>query len=245
MAIESFLDPVLGWLLPLPMWLSLLIFAVFMTLVITLVQKYMTDQKEMKRLKEKVKSSQEEMKKYRDEPKKLAKIQQEAMQTNMKYTMKSLKPTLYTILPFLILIAWMSAHYSLAAIPPNTPVMVHVQLEQPGRVTLTSDATVLGNATKATVEKQVYWEVKGPPGNHTLNFTSSGVSVTQDLIIGSTPTQKIVKQGSPFVETQVDYPKATPFGDFSIFGYMPGWLMTYFLYSIVLSIGIRKIMKVY
>ena len=46
-------------------------------------------------------------------------------------------------------------------------------------------------------------------------------------------------------ENEIKYEKFTPFGDFSLFGWKPGWLGTYIILSIILSFVIRKLLKVH
>lgn len=246
MALEAILDPVLGWSLNLPLWLAILILSFLVSLVITVVYRFATDQKEMKRLKEKTKKFQKEMREHRDDPKKLAKIQKEAMSVNMSYMGKSLKPTLYTMIPLLFVFLWMNNAFALEMVAPEEPVVVTAYLEVPDRVTIETSLSVVGELTKETVERQVSWRVSGPAGEHPVAFVSSdGERASHVVVIDGRPHTSVVDQQAPFRRTEVGYVKATPFGDVSLFGYNPGWLFTYILFSIVFSIGLRKLMKIH
>lgn len=246
MVVETLLDPVLGWTLNLPLWVALAILSFAVSLVITVVYRFATDQKEMKRLKEKTKSFQKKMREHRDNPKKLAKIQKEAMQTNMSYMGKSIKPTLYTILPLLLVFAWMNAAFSFAPLVPGEEFSVTVLMQAPDRVMVDTALTVAGVVEKETIESQVSWQLSGSAGEHNVSFISSDGDIASRLVvIGQVPSEPVISHPAPFVESEVSYPKATPFGDFSLFGYQPGWLFTYILFSIVFSISLRKLMKVY
>jgi uncharacterized membrane protein (DUF106 family) len=246
MGVVSLLDPVLGWMLVLPMWFSLLLFSLFMTIVLSLVQKFATDQSEMKYLKEQVKKSQKELKKHKEDPKKMAQVQQQAMQANMRYTMKSMKPTLFTIVPFLFLFAWLSANFAYDLVGEDVFVPVTVRMVEPARLTIETDLVVQGEMTKDTVERQATWQVAGPPGRHLLTLrTEDGQVAHQPLYIGEQPEDVMTRPGGSFDRVEVRYPKATPFGDFSIGNYKPGWLMTYFFFSVALTIIVRRLLKVY
>lgn len=247
MVLDSILDPVLGWVLALPLWLGILILAAILTMITNLVYKYTTDQKEMKRLKEKIKSTQEEMKKHRQDPKKLQKIQKEAMETNMSYTMKSLKPMLYTFLPLILIFGWMNANLAYELVQPGEMVPVHVQMQMPSELTLTGDVLIDGEATKQTIESQANWKISADSlGEHPFTITDQdGNAMQHFLLVGDRP-QEFTKAGeAPFEQLELSYQKNKPFGGFSLFGYQPGWLFTYILFSIVLSISTRKLMKIY
>ncbi len=246
MALETILDPILGWSLNMPLWLAILILSFLISLVITVVYRFATDQKEMKRLKEKTKKFQKEMRSHRDDPKKLAKIQKEAMSVNMTYMGKSLKPTLYTMIPLLFIFLWMNNAFALEMVAPEQPVLVTAYLDVPDRITIETNLSVVGELTKETVERQVSWRVSGPAGEHPVVYISSdGERASHVVVIDERPHSTVLSQNSPFTRTEVAYQKSTPFGDVSLFGYNPGWLFTYILFSIVFSIGLRKLMKVH
>ena len=71
------------------------------TLLITLIYKFTTDQDLMKQLKAELKELQAEMKALKSEPEKAMEVQKRAMQTNMKYMMQSMKATLFTFIPII------------------------------------------------------------------------------------------------------------------------------------------------
>jgi len=108
----SFLDPILGPLMRIPSPWNLLLLSFIITLVMTLLYKFLTDQKLMKELKDEMKSLQKEMKLLKENPEKMMEIQKKAMEKNMKYLIQSLKPTLITFIPVLIIFEWMRQYYT-------------------------------------------------------------------------------------------------------------------------------------
>lgn len=112
MSFTSFLDPILGPLMRIPNPWNLLLLSFILTLIMTLVYKFLTDQKLMKELKDEMKGFKDEMKKFKDNPEKMMEIQKRAMEKNMKYLLQSLKPTLITFIPILIIFEWMRQYYT-------------------------------------------------------------------------------------------------------------------------------------
>src|SRR3989338_4786091 len=99
----SFLDPFLGPLFRLPSFLAILIFSLLISLLITLIYKYTTNQSLMKQLKGEIKEFQKEMKELKDKPGEVMRVQKEAMKTNLKYMSMSMKSTLTTFPPIIFL----------------------------------------------------------------------------------------------------------------------------------------------
>src|SRR3989344_3715081 len=106
----SFLDPFLGPLFRLPSFLALLIFSLLVSLLITLIYKYTTNQSLMKQLKGEIKEFQKEMKELKDKPGEVMRVQKEAMKTNLKYMSMSMKSTLITFIPIIFIFGWMNTH---------------------------------------------------------------------------------------------------------------------------------------
>lgn len=105
-AIHAVLDPSAGALLMWNLTIGMLAIVFLITLITTLIQKYTTDQKALKELKQEQKILQEEMKKYKDNPAKvseLSKKQLEFIPRTFKLTSRSV---LFTGIPFILFFRW-------------------------------------------------------------------------------------------------------------------------------------------
>lgn len=91
---------------------SLLVISVIMSLIVTLVYKWTTDQEVLKSLKAEIKELQKQMKEFASDPVKSLQIRKDLNQRVMKQFKSSMKPTLFTLVPFLILFSWMRAEYT-------------------------------------------------------------------------------------------------------------------------------------
>jgi len=112
MGITSFLDPIFNPFMNLiPSPYNLIIFSLALSVALTLSYKYITNQKLMKELKDEMKIYQKEMKEHKNNPEKMLDLQKKVMEKNMKYMMQSFKPTLITMIPVLIIFAWLRAYY--------------------------------------------------------------------------------------------------------------------------------------
>lgn len=114
-SIHFALDPSLGALLNLNLTFGMLVIVFIISLITTLVQKYGTDQKTLRELKKEQKILQEEMKKYRDHPEKLAEMQKKQLEFIPRTMKLSMRPIIYTGVPFILLFRWFMDYFALPA----------------------------------------------------------------------------------------------------------------------------------
>lgn len=235
------LDALFGWALTLPQWLGILSLSAVITALMTLAYVALTDQKEMRRLKAELKVLQKDVRASAADPKKSAKIQKKLLTLNGEIMKKSLRPTLYTLIPVLFVFGWMAANFAFDPVLPGDEVRFVVETQDPARLTL-SGVDVLGNATRETVESQVAYTLVAPERSVNITVTNEdGQFITRELLLNQ--TEGLISEArheDSFVSSEIEYPKSQPFGDFEFFGYNPGWLFTYILFSLVLNVALRK-----
>lgn len=235
-----------------PFW-SILIISFVLTLVITLVYKFTTDQKKMKKLKEDMKEYQKKIKTLsKENPQKAMAIQQEAMKHNMDYMKSSFKSTLYTFIPIIIIFGWLNAHMAYYPLQPNQPFSVTAYFA-PGYAPIASISSVpeleiIGNATQPITEGKAEWQLNGTEGEYKLVIDYNNEKYDKPIILSSErlyeqPELKI--SNSKLQKIVVGNEKIYPLGEVNFFGWKPNWLWTYIILSVLLSIGLRKVLKVH
>jgi uncharacterized membrane protein (DUF106 family) len=108
---DSFFNSILGSMISWNNSISLILISLILTFIVTMVYKFVTDQKMLKALKEEMNLLQEDLKKFKDNPAKMMEAQKVLMEKNMKMMMHTLKPTLFTFVPLLIIFGWLSNVY--------------------------------------------------------------------------------------------------------------------------------------
>ena len=91
--------------------IAIIILSFFVTIFITVVTYYMTDRVRMKELREKQKALRLEIKKYRDNPAKMMELNKQMMEDMPEQLKQSFKPMIVTIIPLLILFAWLKSTF--------------------------------------------------------------------------------------------------------------------------------------
>ena len=250
--IDAALNPIFGWLLNIPPILAILFLSLLLGLLSILLQKYMTDQAKMKRLKEDTKKYQKQIKEAqkKKDQKKMMKIQQKMMPLQMSLMKESFKPLLVTMIPFLIIFFWLSNHFAFYPIVPDEPFTVTAEFEEGlgGEATLSvPEQLSLTEPTKQVEDGVATWTLVGPPGRYTLELAYAGATVSREVLI--TEEREYVQPEKPLsgsVESfNVNNKKLLPAGNgFALFGWKPGWIFWYILFSIPISLGLKKLLGV-
>jgi len=246
---ENFLNPIFNPLLALPMIWVVVIMALFITLVITLIYKFTTNQNLMKELKNEMKELQKETKELKSQPAKMMEVQKRAMQTNMKYMSHSMRSTLFTFIPIILIFGWMNSHLAYNPIMPQQEFTTTLSLYDGVRgnieLIVPEGITISGESNKTIESNEVKWVLKGEEGEYLLEYKIDGKSYTRDLLITKDQSYaapiKIVKDKT-VMQISIDNEKLKVL---NLFGWKLGWLGTYIILSIIFSSILRKVFKVY
>ncbi len=248
--LDSVLNPILLPLFKMGPFFMIFIVSLIVSLIITFVYKWMTDQELMKTLKGDVKTMQKEMKALRDNPEKMMKVQKKAMEKNMKYMMHSLKPTLVTFIPLIIIFGWLNAHMAFDPINPNEPFTTTITFDEEiyGDVTLSAvpnGLLIQGNATQEIIKEKATWILKGEAGEYSLDYEYKGRHYNMDVLITNEQ-----QYSSQFKKVKDDIVQKIELGYekivvMNLFGWKLGWLGTYIIFSLIFSLGLRKLLKIH
>lgn len=246
MVLESFFNAVFGPLLKFHPFILTLVVSVIMTLIVTLIQRFTTNQKEMKLLKEQQTYFQKEMKENKGNPEKLVELQKQAMGVSMKYMRHSMRSTIFTILPVILIFGWMNSALSFDTIHPGNEFTITATFKDTalGEATLSNyeGMELVSNATAST--SLAKWTLKAEePGTYPVEISYNDNVFAHEVIVSeqNVPKETIKSfKGQDLKALRIDYPKLVVLPIIKF-----GWLGTYIILSILLSSPIRKLIKVY
>jgi len=249
MALEFIINPILYPLLGMNILFAIIIIAFVIALFITLIYKLITNQEVMKGLKDDMKSHQKEMKEHKKNPEKVMHIQKQAMEKNMQYMMHSFKPTLITMLPIIIIFGWLNGHLAFEPIMPNQEFITTAEFMEgvSGNPILigTEGVQIIGDAMQTIQNSKASWTLKGQAGEYLLEYQLHDKSVTREVLITNEIAYKIPVQKVKDSEFKSLNIENNPRKVLNLFGWRIGWLGTYIIFSIVFSMSLRKILKIY
>ena len=249
MVFDNLLNPVLGPLLNLPSLWAVVLLSFLISLIITLIYKFTTNQSLMKDLKDEMKAFQKEIKELRNEPQKAMEVQKRSMKVNMKYMSHSMRSTLFTFIPIILIFGWMTTHLSYDPILPGqdftTTVVVGKDISGEIELSAPEGLIIEGSAVKEVKDSEVKWVLNGKEGEYLLEYLFNNQKYTKDVLITEGKSYaapiKNINDGNIGV-IKVDNKKNLVL---NLFGWKIGWLGTYIIFSLIFSIVLRKIIKVY
>jgi len=248
MALNDILDPIFLPLLNLPTLWAIIILSFLISLIITVIYKYTTNQNLMKQLKDEMKAFQRQIKELKGEPERAMKVQKQSMQINMKYMMLSMKSTLYSFIPIILIFGWMNANFAFDPVMPGQEFTTKVLFEDNvnGEIELSvpQGIEVNGKTKKEIKNNEARWLLSGERGEYLLEYIFNGKKYSKEVLISEERYEDPIKRirDNSVKSIEIEQNKNIVL---NLFGWKMGWLATYILFSIIFSISIRKVIKVY
>jgi len=217
----------------------------------------------MKRLKAEIKELQAEMKTLKDNPSKMMKVQKQAMETNTKYMMHSLKPTLFTFIPIILIFGWLNANMAYFPLIEGEEFSVLAQFDEGVdgfiEIDVPEGLRLLSDTRQEILDDQAKWVLQGDAGDYSLSYTYDNKEFYHPLIITNgerryadpdLDERELGLDKSGLDKIMVSNDKVRPLQGIPLIQSIPwiggfGWLGTYILFSIGFSIGLRRLLKVY
>jgi uncharacterized membrane protein (DUF106 family) len=104
--VHKILDPSAGLLLEWNIMYGFLILVLILTVITTLAQKIFTDQETLRELKQQQKELNKQSKELRHDPEKMLEINKQAAPLAMKMMKLSMRPVIFTGIPFILFFRW-------------------------------------------------------------------------------------------------------------------------------------------
>jgi hypothetical protein len=190
------------------------------------------------------------MKKLRDKPEKMMKVQNEAMAVNMELMKHSFKPTLYTMLPIIIIFAWMNANLAYYNLAPGEEFTIIAEGEGLTEANISfipeEGITLASTAVRPFIADEATWTLTAEAGTYKATIDAGGVPVEKQFLVTEERDYLPVEQQykGPVEKVIIGNRPVRPLEPLSLLGWRPGWLGTYILLSIALSMGLRKALGV-
>ncbi|MBS3105629.1 DUF106 domain-containing protein [Candidatus Woesearchaeota archaeon] len=248
MAYYDFLNIIFAPLLKLPVLWVVIILSFIVSVIIIVITKYTTDQTLMKKLKDDIKDYQKQIKELKGNPAKAMEVQKKAMELNMKYMMHSLKPTIITFIPIILIFGWMSSTFAYESIKPNQEFSISAFFDKNAdgnaEIIITEGIEITNEKNKKIENGKATWTLKGEEGEHILEFAYNNEKQQKSILITNAEKyiEPIKKTSGAIKSIQIDYNSRKIL---NLFGWKLGWLGTYIIFSIIFTMTLRKFMKVY
>ncbi|MCA9487677.1 MAG: DUF106 domain-containing protein [Nanoarchaeota archaeon] len=121
-SIHYVLNPTAGALMNWNLTIGMLIVVLIISALTTVIQKYTTDQTELKRLKKEQKALQKEMKEHKSNPQKMAELQKKQMAFIPQQFKLQMGSIAYTAVPLILLFRWFGDYFGEIMTTTGEPV---------------------------------------------------------------------------------------------------------------------------
>ena len=111
-SVNAVLNPTAGALLRLNLTLGMAILIFLLSVFMTLIQKYTTDQKTLREMKEEQKKMQQDMKKFEPGSKEHTELSMKSMKFIGPMFKLSMRPIIYTAIPIILLFRWFTDYFT-------------------------------------------------------------------------------------------------------------------------------------
>ena len=112
-SVGAVLNPTAGALLNLNLTYGMLVLVLLLSVFMTLIQKYTTDQKTLREMKEEQKKMQEDLKKLEVGSKEHGELSMKSLKFVGPMFKLSMRPIVYTAIPIILLFRWFTDYFSL------------------------------------------------------------------------------------------------------------------------------------
>mgnify|MGYP001591357041 CR=1 FL=1 len=112
-SVNAILNPTAGALLDLDLTFGMAILVLLLSVFTTIIQKYATDQKTLREMKEEQKKLQEDIKKLEVGSKEHTELSMKSMKFIGPMMKLSMRPIIYTAIPFILFFRWFTDYFAL------------------------------------------------------------------------------------------------------------------------------------
>ncbi len=249
-------------------WVALIIVSFMTGLLMLFIFRFTSNQKEIKKVKNKIKTYLLELRLYKDSLSISLKAQWNILRCNLKYISYSAKPMLVMIIPIILILIQLNFWFGYESLAPGQKAIFKVKLKDnynPLEIDLnvesSSGLTIETLPLRMEEENEINWRISAKEkGIHNINVILKGERVTKTVAVAQKPLSKIspikirrnfidellypveapIKSDMPIKSLEITYPTRS----MNLFGWHIHWLIVYFALSIIFGFGFKGILKI-
>jgi len=203
----------------LPGWISITIISAFLGVVLLVVFKYTSNQKQIARIRDGIKADMLAIRIFKNSTSVVFKAQAGVFVASFRLLFHSIVPMLVMIVPVSLILAQMGMWYQFRPVTQaDDSVVVKVTLNQEieewPEVTLRSRpaAIITSGPVRVGSRKEIYWNLKPVEnGYFPLVFEVGGRKIEKQLAVGEGFMRLSPKRPAPVIEDIMIYPLEKPF----------------------------------
>jgi len=249
-------------------WFPLTFFAIVSAIFILLIYRYVSNQKDIHRVKNLIRAYLLEFRLFRDHPRILWSAQGRLLLANARYMGYSLKPMLVIIVPLSLLLVHLDGWFGYRALRPGETAIVSVILSgkaanQLKKFNLEASAGLDIETPPLVIpaDREVNWRIRAiTPGIHQLKILGPEFDRSKEVTVSSgglqhiagevtsagitaglwNPVEEPFSGSSSVLRIHVSYPvRKWTFGTWHMH-----WLVAFFLLSVIAALVLKKPLRI-
>jgi len=250
-------------------WFGMIFVSLLTGIFMLIVFRYTSNQKGIKRVKNKIKAHLLELRLYKDNLGLSMKAQGNILLCNAKYISYTAKPMVIMIIPLILILIQLNFWFAYAPLQPGQEAILKIKLSNEAHPletnisvsTSSPDLVIETPPLRITENNEVNWRLSATTsGSHEVLVTIGSYTISKKVDVGLmslkqiTPVKK--REGffnEMFYPVEKPIPKKTqlnqieiiyPAKNMNLFGWRIHWLIVYFVLSILFGFGLKGIFKV-
>jgi len=252
----------------LPPIVGLALVALLTSIAILLVYRATSDQRALRRVKNRITAGILEILLFRDDLRTIFRAQWDILRHSLTYMRLSLVPMLWVIVPIVLLMIQLQFHYGYRPLEPGEQAIVRAELAGGEASTQVAELTLSASAgleigTPLLLlpgEREANWRIDAiTDGSHELLVGADGLELTKSVAVGRRagaisprrpsaglldqllyPVEPPVAGTASVAAIDVAYPTATV----SLLGWDTNWMIVFFILTIVFAFALQKPLRV-
>jgi len=249
-------------------WVAMIIVSFVTVLLMLFIFRFTSNQKGIKKVKNKIKAHLLELRLYKDSLSISLKAQGNILRCNLKYISYSAKPMLVMIIPIILILIQLNFWFGYESLAPGQKAIFKVKLKDnynPLEIDLnvesSSGLTIETLPLRMDEENEINWRISAKEkGIHNINVILKGERVTKTVAVAQKSLSKIspikirrnfidellypveapIKSDMPIKSLEITYPTK----GMNLFGWHIHWLIVYFALSIIFGFAFKGILKI-
>lgn len=249
-------------------WVAMIVVSLLTALLMLFVYRYTSNQKGIKKVKNKIKAHLLEIRLYKDSMSISLQAQGRILLANFKYIALNFRPLLVMIVPVMLIIIQLNFWFGYDSLKPGQSTLLKVKLEESynplqQNIVLEPSPGIKIETDPLRIEEdsEVNWRISPQSkGSHDLSIVIGSQSITKTLASELKPLSQIspirynhnflnnllypvekpIQKDMPVKSIEVIYPA----GYLNFFGLNVHWLIAFFVLSIIFGFAFKGFMKV-
>jgi len=248
-----------------PIW-GLTALSVFTGIVMLLIFRLTSNQKGIRKAKNRIKAHFLELRLYNDDLRLMVTAQKDILKSTLGYMRYSVVPMLFLIVPVVLIMIQLSLWYDRRPLAPGDAALVTVHyrssasFDEHVALRVPEGLKVETPPVRIPEKKEVVWRIKAlNPGSYELAFEGNPATVIKQLVAGENLAQISVKRVGPGFYRQLLHPGeralspeagidaievAYPAISYTVLGWNIHWLVIFFVVSIAAGFLLKGVFRV-